>query len=93
MNIKTKDLSPVFCWLVKLKGKSRREVAEFFGVKEHTVGEAVRRFEEKGDFGNRRGSGRRPTATADEKQEELEQALAEDPHTRTSSTRDLRLLT
>jgi transposase len=87
--IKISELRPAFAWLVKKMGRTRKEVAEFFGVRPNTVGDAITRYEEREDFGNRRGSGRRLTATTNEKKEELEQALAEDPHTRTSSTRKL----
>lgn len=88
-DIKVKDLRPAFVWLVKEKGKTRKEVAEFFGVKQQTVGDAITRFEERGNFGNREGSGRPKTATSEGKMSEMEGILAESPHTRHSSTRKM----
>jgi transposase len=82
------ELSPAFCWLVK-KGKTRQEVAEFFGVSRHAVGNAVKRFEEQGHHGNRSGQGRSRSSTTKEKVAEMEALLKVDPHTRMSSSRKL----
>ena len=87
--IKISDLRPAFCWLVKKMGKSRKEVAELFGVNHRTVEQAVTRFEQTGNFGNLQGSGRPATATSKKSLEDAEKILAEDPHTRHSSTRKL----
>lgn len=87
--VKIKDLRPAFCYLVREKGRTRKEVANFFGVDPSTVGDAIKRYEEQGNFGNKTGSGRPRLATSTEKTEEMEVALSEDPHTRTSSTRKL----
>jgi inhibitor of nuclear factor kappa-B kinase subunit alpha len=67
-----------FVFLVKEKGMSRVDVAKLFGVKCHTVGDAVKRFEETGGFNNRPGQGRKiDTARV----EEVKQHLAKNSRT------------
>src|SRR4051812_24994049 len=50
MEISMKMLRPAFVFLVKQKGMKRKEVATLFGVKPHTIGEAIKRYEQNGDF-------------------------------------------
>lgn len=88
-NIKIKDMGPAFLWLSKERGKTKKEIATFFGISRNTVADALKRYEEQGHFGNRKGQGRPKTSTTEAKQEEMEAALKEDSHTRTHSTRKL----
>lgn len=59
------DLRSAFVHL-ESQGKTRKEIAEFFGVSRKMVGTAVKRFHETGSNKNRPGSGRKKTATSGE---------------------------
>jgi Homeodomain-like domain len=80
--IAIKDLRAAFVYLVKDQGKSRREVAEFFGVRPNTVCDAVKRFESTGGNKNRSGQGRKRTATDTAHREEVVTMLQANSHTK-----------
>ena len=86
MNIKTEDLRPAMIWLWK-KGKTQKEIAELFDVNRPTVVNAIKRYEEQGDFKDRQRTGRPVTTEA--RQEEMEALLNDDSHTRVHSTRKM----
>ena len=62
--IKKAKLRPAFVWLYQ-KGKTFKAIAEFFGVDRETVSRAIKQFEATGTHKNRKGSGRKRTATSD----------------------------
>jgi transposase len=68
--IKKAELRPAFVYLSKERGKSFKDIADFFGVDRGTVSDAVKRFNETGGNKNRAGSGgKRPARTEDNIQE------------------------
>jgi inhibitor of nuclear factor kappa-B kinase subunit alpha len=89
IDIKIEELRPALIWLNKRQGMGKEKIAELFGISKITVIEAVRRYEEQGDFDDRPRSGRPVTVATEAHQGEMETALKEDPHTRTHSTRKL----
>jgi len=76
-------------WLNKKQKMGKQKIAELFGVGKDTVIKAVKRYEEQGDFKDRRRSGRPVTATTEALQSEMEAKLNQDSHTRSNSTRKL----
>ena len=70
-------LRPAMCYLVKVRKKKQKEVAELFGVKPDTVSAALKRFDETGTHANRKGQGRkrasRDNARIEEAREHLQQ--------------------
>jgi transposase len=89
------QLRPAFVYLVSEMGKSRREVARFFGIRKGTVDEALRRYAQTGSNKNRTGQGRTRTSTDQARVEEVRQLLSRNNRTRrrngvpASSTRKL----
>jgi transposase len=79
---KISELRPAFVFLVKERGKSRREIAKFFGVRRETVNEALRRHDATGNNKNRRGQGRKRTATNMAHVEEVREILNRNNRTR-----------
>jgi transposase len=75
-------LHPAFVYLVKVKGKSRKEVAKFFGIRKATVVEALKRHDETGSNRNRVGQGRKRTASDQSHVDEVRQLLSQNNRTR-----------
>ena len=89
IDIKIEELRPALIWLNKKQGMGKEKIAELFGISKVTVIEAVRRYEEQGDFADRPRAGRPVTVATEAHRGEMETALNEDPHTRAHSTRKL----
>jgi transposase len=96
MKIENEWLRPAVCYLVLERKMKRKEVAAIFGVKPHTVGDAIKRYNETGGHNNRKGQGRKRTSTDEEHIEATVEHLAENNHTKRrngvggNSTRKLR---
>ena len=87
-DIKKSELRPAFVYLNQ-KGKTRTEIAEFFGVSRKMVGAAIERFESTGSNKNKGGSGRPRTATSVANQDAVASEIAANPSTKFNSARKL----
>lgn len=80
------QLRPAYVFLVKERRMKKKNVAKLFGVKRHTVRDAVKRFEETGGYSNRPGQGRPRTATDPEHLEQVVERLRINPRTTRTRT-------
>jgi transposase len=80
--IKKAELRPAFVHLSKERGKTFKDIAEFFGVSRQTVSNAVNRFNETGSNNNRAGSGRKRTARIEENIQQIADLLKLNNHTK-----------
>ena len=74
-------LRKAFVYCHQERGKTRQQIAEFFGVGRNAVGEAIRRHSEAGTTKNRTGQGRKRSARDVEHRTQVENALNENNRT------------
>jgi transposase len=95
MKLENEWFRPAAYYLVKMRGIKRKDVASMFGVKPHTVSDAIMRYNETGSHSNRKGQGRKRSARDDSNVEQVKEILKANNHTKTrggvpgSSTRKI----
>ncbi len=82
MKLENDWFRPAACYLILERNMKQKEVASIFGVKPHTVSEAIKRFEETGEHKNRKGQGRKRTARDEVHVEEVKGLLSLKNHTK-----------
>ena len=63
MKLENDWFRPAVCYLVKAREIKQKEVASMFGVYAKKISDAIKRFEETGEHRDRKGRGRKCTAT------------------------------
>ena len=82
MKLESDWFRPAACYLVLERKMKRKDVASLFGVNPHTVSDAIKRFEQTGEYKNRTGKGSKCTARDEVHVEQVKTLMDMNNHTK-----------